>query len=337
MPYRPHRRAVLAAAAAAPVSAMLPGSPLVLPPALAQAPQWPQRPVSVILPLQAGSASDAAVRIALEAIEPAFGARFPVENVTGAAGQVGAERAARAAPDGYTLAALNNSILTILPHLATARLAFAVDDFVPIAGLATIPTLLGVHRDVPARSVAELVALTRARPGELNYASGGVGSPQHLATEMFISMTGARMTHVPYRGATQAAADLAAGNVQVMFIAHSLALPFMDTGRIRFLAFAGGQRSAQFPDLPTVAESGVPGYDYQSWIALFARAGTPAPIIERLSAELLRVLAQAAVQERLVKAGIEPWPLPPGQLASFVREDFVRWQNVIRVAGIRAD
>jgi tripartite-type tricarboxylate transporter receptor subunit TctC len=164
-----------------------------------------------------------------------------------------------------------------------------------------------------------------------------VGSPQHLATEMFVSMTGARMTHVPYRGATQAAADLAAGNVQVMFISHSLALPFMDTGRIRFLAFAGAARSAQFPALPTISESGVPGYDYQSWIALFARAGTPAPIIDRLSAEVLRVLGNAAVAERLVKAGIEPWPMLPDRLAAFVREDFSRWQGVIRAAGIKPE
>jgi tripartite-type tricarboxylate transporter receptor subunit TctC len=303
----------------------------------AGAQNWPARPVSVVLPLAAGSASDAAVRITLEAVEPAFSTRFPVENVAGAAGQVGAVRAARAAPDGYTLAALNNSILTILPHLATRPPAFGIDDFAPIAGLATIPTLLGVHRDVPVHSVAELVAMAKARPGDLNYASGGVGSPQHLATEMFISQTGARMTHVPYRGATQAAADLAAGNVQVMFISHSLALPFMDTGRIRFLAFAGATRSAQFPNLPTIAESGVPGYDYQSWIALFARAGTPLPIIERLSAEVLRALANPAVAERLVKAGIEPWPMPPDRLAAFVREDFSRWQGVIRAAGIKPE
>jgi tripartite-type tricarboxylate transporter receptor subunit TctC len=306
-------------------------------PISARAQAWPARPVSVVLPLAAGSASDAAVRIALEAIEPTFATRFLVENVAAAAGQVGAERAARAAPDGYTLAALNNSILTILPHLATQRLAFGIDDFAPVAGLATIPTLLGVHRDVPVHSVAELIAAAKAKPGELNYASGGVGSPQHLATEMFVSQTGARMTHVPYRGATQAAADLAAGNVQVMFISHSLALPFMDTGRIRFLAFAGAARSAQFPALPTISESGVPGYDYQSWIALFARAGTPQPIVDRLSAEVLRALANPAVAERLVKAGIEPWPMPPDRLAAFVREDFIRWQGVIRAAGIKPE
>jgi tripartite-type tricarboxylate transporter receptor subunit TctC len=306
-------------------------------PAFAQAQAWPSRPVAVVLPLAAGSASDAAVRLVLEAIEPAMGQRFPVENVAAAAGRLGAERAARATPDGYTLAALNNSILTILPHLSTQRLNFGMDDFVPIAGLATIPTLLGVHRDVPARNVAELIALAKAKPGELNYASGGVGSPQHLATEMFISMTGARLTHVPYRGATQAAADLAAGNVQVMFISHSLALPFMDTGRIRFLGFAGAERSKQFPDLPTVAEAAVPGFDYQSWIALFARAGTPAPIVQRLSDSVLAALAQPALQERLVKAGIEPWPLAPAALAGFMREDFERWQRVIAAAGIKAD
>jgi tripartite-type tricarboxylate transporter receptor subunit TctC len=145
------------------------------------------------------------------------------------------------------------------------------------------------------------------------------------------------MTHVPYRGATQAAADLAAGNVQVMFISHSMALPLMDTGRIRFLGFAGAQRSKQFPDLPTVAEAAVPGFDYQSWIALFARAGTPAASVQRLSESVLAALAQPALQERLVKAGIEPWPLAPTELAGFMREDFERWQRVIAAAGTKAD
>jgi tripartite-type tricarboxylate transporter receptor subunit TctC len=257
--------------------------------------------------------------------------------VAAAAGGLGAEKAARAAADGYTMAALNNSILTILPHLSTQRLGFGMDDFLPVAGLATIPTLLGVHRDVPVASVAELITLAKAKPGELNYSSGGVGSPQHLATEMFISMTGARMTHVPYRGATQAAADLAAGNVQVMFISHSLALPFIDTGRIRFLAFAGAERSKQFPGLPTVAEAAVPGFNYQSWIALFARAGTPPAIVQRLSTVVLEALAQPALQERLVKAGIEPWPMAPAVLERFMREDFERWQRVIASAGIKAD
>jgi tripartite-type tricarboxylate transporter receptor subunit TctC len=319
-----HRRALLAA-------------PLLALPTAAGAQAWPARPVAVILPLAAGSASDAAVRIVLEAIEPAIGQRFPVENVTGAAGQVGAERAARAAPDGHTLAALNNSILTILPHLATRPPAFGMDDFAPVAGLATIPTLLGVHRDVPATTVQELIALARAKPGDLNYATGGVGSPQHLATEMFLGLTGVRMTHVPYRGATQAAADLAAGNVQVMFISHSLALPFMDTGRVRFIGFAGNERSTQFPSVPTVAEQGVAGYAYESWIALFVRTGTPAPIVERLSAEIARALARPDIAERLVKAGIEPWPQTPAQLGSFMREDYARWQRVIRTANIKAE
>jgi tripartite-type tricarboxylate transporter receptor subunit TctC len=180
-----------------------------------------------------GSASDVAVRILADRMGETLGQRMVVENVTGAAGPIGAERAARAAPGGHTLAALNNSILTILPNVQRRQLGFdPFGDVLPIAGIATIPTFLGVHKDVPARNVQELLALSRAR--DLNYASGG-GGPQHLATEMFMAMSGAKLTEVAYRGASQAAADLAAGHVQVMFIAQTLALPFPDSGAVRLV------------------------------------------------------------------------------------------------------
>src|SRR5687768_12667248 len=250
-------------------------------PVLAQ--DYPEKPVQIVLPLQVGSASDIAVRVFAERLSDALKQSFVVENVTGAAGLIGADRLAKSRPDGYTLAALNNSILTILPNIQRERVKFnPFEDFVPIHSIAQIPTLLGVHEAVPVRTVAELVQLAKAKPGELNYATGGPGSPQHLAGEMFMAMSGTRMTQVPYKGATAAAAGLAAGQVQVMFIAHSLALPFLPSGKVRPIAFAGGKRSAAFPDLPTVAEAGVPGYDYSSWIALFAPKGTPAPVLAKL-------------------------------------------------------
>ncbi|MCU0984029.1 MAG: tripartite tricarboxylate transporter substrate binding protein [Acetobacteraceae bacterium] len=323
----PSRRAVLAAALAAPLAA----------PARAQE-AWPSRPVGVILPLQAGSASDAAARILLELMEAELGQRFVVENVLGAAGQIGAERAARARPDGYTLAALNNSILTILPVIRQGRVAFdPMGDFIPLSGIATIPTYLGVHPSVPARTVPELIAWARSRNGEVNYASGGAGSPQHLATEMFMAMAGVRMTHVPYRGATQAAADLAAGHVDVMFIAHTLALPFLDGNRVRLIAYAGPRRSKAMPDIPTVAEQGVAGYDYSSWIALFAPKGTPEPIVARLRASAQKALAAPGVEDRLARAGNEIWPLDHAALAATMAADTARWREVVRTAEIKAD
>jgi tripartite-type tricarboxylate transporter receptor subunit TctC len=304
--------------------------------ALAQ--EYPEKAVQVVLPLQVGSASDIAVRVVAERIGEAMRQPLVVENVTGAAGLIGAERVAKARPDGYTLAALNNSILTILPNIQRDRVKFnPFEDFVPIHGLATIPTLLGVHEAVPATTVRELLALAKAKPGELNYATGGPGSPQHLAGEMFMSMAGIRMTQVPYKGATAAAAGLAGGQTHVMFIAHSLALPYLPTGKVRAIAFAGGRRSAAFPDLPTVAEAGVPGYDYSSWIALFAPKGTPQSVLSKLRDETARALTSPGMKERLEKSGLELWAVRGDELAGVMREDNARWVKVVREANIKAD
>jgi tripartite-type tricarboxylate transporter receptor subunit TctC len=304
----------------------------------AAAQEYPEKAIQVVLPLQVGSASDVAVRVVAERVSEALRQPLVVENVTGAAGMIGAERVARARPDGYVLAALNNSILTILPNIQRERVKFnPFDDFVPIHGLATIPTLLGVHESTPARTVRELIALAKARPGELNYATGGPGSPQHLAGEMFMSMAGIRMTQVPYKGATAAAAGLAGGQTQVMFIAHSLALPYLPSGKVRAIAFAGGKRSPSFPDLPTVAEAGVPGYDYSSWIALFAPKATPQAIVTKLRTEVSRSLALPGMKERLEKSGLELWAMGADELAVVMREDNARWQRVVREADIKAE
>jgi tripartite-type tricarboxylate transporter receptor subunit TctC len=298
--------------------------------------EYPEKPVQVVLPLQVGSASDVAVRVFAERLGEALKQPLVVENVTGAAGLIGAERLAKSRPDGYTLAALNNSILTILPNIQRERTKFnPFEDFVPIHGIATIPTLLGVHEAVPARTVSELVNLAKSKPGELNYATGGPGSPQHLAGEMFMAMSGTRMTQVPYKGATAAAAGLAAGQVQMMFIAHSLALPFLPSGKVRPIAFAGAKRSAAFPDLPTVAEAGVAGYDYSSWIALFAPKGTPPSVLDRLRTESAKVLP--VLRERLEKSGLELWAVPAAELPKIIKDDHARWERVVREANIKAE
>ncbi len=299
---------------------------------------YPEKPVQIVLPLQVGSASDIAVRVVAERMAEAMKQPLVVENVTGAAGIIGADRVAKARPDGYTLAALNNSILTILPNIQRERVKFnPFDDFVPIHGIATIPTLLGVSETLNVRSVQELVAYAKARPGELNYATGGPGSPQHLAGEMFMAMSGIRMTQVPYKGATAAAAGLAGGQTQVMFIAHTLALPYLPSGRVRPIAFAGGKRSAAFPELPTVAEAGVPGYDYSSWIALFAPKGTPPAVLARLRAESASAVGIPSIKERLEKSGLELWAVPAEELTGIMREDNARWVKVVREANIKAD
>ena len=299
---------------------------------------YPSKPINVILPLQAGSASDIAVRVFCEKLTEEIKGTFVIENVPGAAGLIGAERLTKASRDGYTLAALNNSILTILPNVKRDQVKFdSFADFVPIRGIASIPTLLAVNKDVPINNVRELIAYARQYPGKLNYSSGGPGSPQHLATEMFQAMSGVKLTHVPYKGATQAAADLAGGQVQVMFIALTLALPFLPSGRVKPIAFAGGERSSAFPDLPTVAESGLPGFDYSSWVALFAPRDAPAAVVNQLRQASAKVLAQAAIKERLAKSGLELWDLPAERVTAVIREDYARWEKVVKTPGFSAE
>jgi len=273
---------------------------------------YPDRPIQIILPLQAGSASDVAVRFVTERLGEALKQAVTVENVTGAAGLIGVDRLTKAKPDGYTLAALNNSILTILPNIQKDKVKFdPFTDFVPIAGIASIPTLLGVSKDLPVKNVQELLALAKAKPSELNYASGGPGSPQHLATEMFMAMSGAKLTHVPYKGAQQAATDLAAGQVQVMFIAHSLALPHLPSGRVKPIAFAGGARSPP--------------------------KGTPDDVVARLRAEVPKILARPEMGQKLGAAGLEMWSVPHDQLKQAIQDDFARWQQVVKTANISAN
>ena len=301
---------------------------------------YPSKPIQVVLPLQAASASDIAVRIVTERMAELLGQGVVVENVSGVGGLIGTNRVATARPDGYTLAALNNSILTILPHMQKGQTKFdSFADFVPLRGFANIPTYLGVPKDSPFQTVQDVVGHAKAKPGDLNYSTGGPGSPQHLATEMFQHMTGVRLTHVPYKGATAAAADLAAGRVQVMFISHSLALPYLPPAseRVRLIAFAGAERSKAYPSLVTISESGVPGYDYSSWIALFAVKGTPPEVLSRLRNAAAQAMATPGLADRLAKSGLEIWDQPPERLTAVMREDWARWDKVVKAAKLATE
>jgi tripartite-type tricarboxylate transporter receptor subunit TctC len=301
--------------------------------AQAQTGKFPDGPVTVVLPLQAGSASDVGVRHMTERLAQRMGVAFPVENVAAAAGLVGLERLARARPDGRTIAALNNSIVTILPHLQAAKMKGEPRrDYVPIAGVANIPTFFAVPANSPITNIKDLVQ--RARSGRITYASGGIGSPQHLATEMFKAYTGAPLEHVPYRGASQAALAVASGEVNVMSMALSLAQPFLPEQRVRLIGYCGTERHGQFRDLPTLQEQGVKNYDYSSWVALFLHKDAPADVLE-----VLRTQAQAVANDRefhvqLLRSGLDPWPRTPQQLARVVDEDFLRWKKIIQDANI---
>ncbi len=324
-----HRRNLIQAAVGAAIAPWMATS------ALAQ--KYPAGPVTIVLPLQAGSASDVAVRHAAVALGARMSGSFVVENLTGAAGLVGLEKLARARPDGQTLAALNNSIMTILPHLQPGQMKIDTrKEFLPIAGIANIPTFFAVPRDAPARSVKELIELARKTPGDITYSSGGVGSPQHLATEMFQSYAGVKLMHVPYKGASQAALAVAAGEVQVMSMALSLAQPFLADGRVRLIGYCGLERHAQFPDIPTLDEQGVASYDYSSWIGLFAHKDVAPDTVAVLRREAQAVVNDKALQAQLTKSGLDPWARSPEQLAKIVQDDHAKWQKIITDARIKA-
>lgn len=298
---------------------------------------WPSKPITVIVPLAAGSAADVSVRVLTERLSAVLKQTFLVENHPGAAGLAGTARAARAAADGHTLALLNSSIMTTLPHVYRKIDYDPVKSFSPITTVVSIPTVLVVHPSLPAKSVRDLVALAKARPDQLLYSSGGVGSPQHLSMAMLASLAGVQMTHVAYKGAVPATTDLVGGHVQLMFNGLATPLPHIRAGKLRALAMAGARRSELLPDLPTVQEAGVPGYVYEQWAGLFAPAGTPAEIIARVNAESDRILKLPEVREKLSQLGLEAQGGTAEDLARAVRTELPRMSEIIRQVGIKPE
>lgn len=325
-----HKRTFLATTLAAAGSALVPG--------LARAQRFAfANPVSVILPLQAGSASDVAVRYVTTAMGTRLNLNFAVENIPGAGGVVGLQKVASSKPDGQTVAALNNSILTILPHLQPQNVKVDTQaDFVPIVGIANIPTFFSVPGNSPIRTIKDLVERARKEPDRVTYSSGGVGSPQHLAAEMFNAFAGVKLSHIPYKGASQAALAVASGEVQVMPVALSVALPFLGDKRVRLIAYCGSERHPAYPDLPTLQEEGVSNYDYASWIGLFMRKETPAAALAELRAIATAVVNEAGIQKQLTGAGLDPWPRTAAQLTQIVKDDYAKWQKIIKDANIKS-
>jgi len=294
-------------------------------------------PITVGLPLQAGSASDIAVRYVTAALAERMEVSFVVENITGAGGIVGLDRMARAKPDGQTLAALNNSILTILPHLQPQNVKVnTLTEFEPIAGIANIPTFFAVPSTSSIKTIDDLIVQTRKEPDRIHYASGGIGSPQHLAGEMFNAYANVKLIHVPYRGASQATLAVASGEVQVMPMALSLAKPFLADKRIRLIGYCASERHPQYPAIATLIEQGVKSYDYSSWIALFAQKGIPAAALTELRKQTAAVVNDSVIQEKMVKAGLDPWPKTPEQLSKVMQADYTKWQKIIKDANIQS-
>ena len=303
--------------------------------ALAQQ-KYPVKPVRLVLPFTAGSAVDVLGRLYAQHLSETWGQQVLVDNRAGANGIIGMEFIAHALPDGYTIGMGNVATLAINPSLYPRLTYDPQRDYAPVSYVAAITNCLIVHPSLPARSVSELVALAKSRPGQLNYASGGVGSAQHIPMEVLKSLTGINIVHVAYKGLTPAFNDVLAGQVPMMTSSVANALPHHKTGRLRILGTMGAKRTTATPEIPTIAEA-VPGFEGDSWAGLIAPTGTPADIITRIQTEAVRVGNLPDVRERLTTLGFEVTGTPPAALAELIRKDGARLGNVIRSAGIRAE
>ncbi len=318
------RRFALGALAAAPLAS-----------AGAQPTEWPARPVRFILPYPPGGPTDIMGRVVAQALTRDLPQPVVVENRAGAAGAIGTEAVARAAPDGATFL-VNASAHVIVPHMV--RVPYdALADFAPVTNIASVPLMLVVTQGLPVRSVAELIAHAKANPGRLSFASSSNGGAPHLAGELFKLMAGVDMAHMPYRGSGQAVPDLIAGNVQLMFDSMPSSAGAVREGKLRALAVTTAGRQAAFPDLPTVAEAGVPGYEISTWYGIWAPAGTPAGVVARLQAAVASALRGAEARERMAALGAQPVADAPEDFARFVRSEFERWGRLVRDARIKAD
>ena len=298
---------------------------------------YPNKTIQMIVPLAAASAVDNAARILAQRMAQSMGQSIVVENQAGAAGLIGAERVAKAAPDGYTIGGFNDSIMTMLPNLHATMPWDILKDFEPISLVATVEWGLVVNNDAPYKTAADFIAAAKANPGKINYGSGGNGSPQHVAMEVFATAAGISLTHVPYRGATQAALDVASGQVTAAFQGLSTVTSLVRGAKLRLLAVTTRARLPQFPDVPTMSESGLPGFEFNSWFALMAPARTPKPIIARLYEEVIKALADPDVRERFNAQGLTIRGSSPEELGTATRAQLAKYARVMKEANIKND
>lgn len=297
---------------------------------------YPARPIRLIVSFAPGGSVDLVARLIGQKLSDVWGQQVVIDNRPGAGGNLSAELAARASPDGYTLY-LSSASIVVNASLYRNLPYDPIRDFAPITLLASVQNVLVAHPALPAKNVKELIALARAKPGTINYASTGSGSSGHLTMELFKSMARIDLTHVPYKVIGQATADLLSGQISLWFPSMPGALPHIRAGKIIALAVAAGKRAPALPEVPTVAESGLPGFAASTWYPLLAPAGTPQSIVEKLNAQMVAVLGAADVQERLVDQGVEPIGSTPAQLASHLKTELAKWAKVVAISGARVD
>lgn len=303
-------------------------------PAYAQ--DYPSRPVRLVVPFAPGGPNDIIARLVGGRLSDALGQQIVVENRAGAGGNIGTDFVAKAPPDGYTLLSAGPGSLIVNPLLGAVPYDTA-RDFAPVSMMASAPNVLVVHPSLPARSVKELIELARARPRELNYASGGAGSTPHLSGALFAVMAGIAIVHVPYKGTGPASADLLGGQVQMAFFGIPPLLPHIKSGKLRALAVTGKRRSPELPEVPTVHEAALPGYEVSPWYGLLAPAGTPHPIVRKLNAEVTKIVHSAEMKKSLASQGAEPVGGTPDEYAAVLRADTATWARVIKEAGLRGE
>jgi tripartite-type tricarboxylate transporter receptor subunit TctC len=301
--------------------------------ALAQT-NYPDRPIKMIVPLAAASAVDVAARIVTQKMADNMGQQFVILNQPGASGLIGAEAVARAEPDGYTIGGFNDSIMTMVPNMQSKMRWDILKDFEPVSLVATVEWGLIANNQTSYKSAADLIAAAKAAPGKIDYGSGGPGSPQHLAMAMFASAAGISLTHVPYKGATQAATDVAGGQIPVGFQGLGTVAALVRGNSLKLIGVATPNRLPQFPDVPTVSESGLPGFFFNSWFAILAPAGTPKEILARLNAEVLKAVGDPEIRVKLENLGFTVRGSSAEELGTLTREQLAKYARVMKEMGI---
>jgi len=297
---------------------------------------YPSKPVKIIVPFAAGGPADVYARFLGQRLEVALGQAFVVDDRPGAGSVIGTDAVAKSAPDGYTLLMMSNTH-TVNESLMPNKPFALMRDFVPVAPVNYSDLVLVVHPSVPASTLGELIALAKSKPGKLNYASSGPGTPYHMAGELFKAMAGVNIVHVPYKGSSQARTDVLGGQVDMMFDAVTTMAEFAKTGKVKALATTGKARSSVLPNVPTMSEAGVPGYEAVIWLGIMAPKGTPPEIVKRLNTEIGKILAKPEVRDEWAKQGAVAMTMTPDEFGRYLSDDIVKWERIVKISGAKAD